>query len=138
VTAVFEERLERLEQTVKPLEVRVKRLEDWAGPGQNETLSANLADLRKQFDRFAKVQSKHTQILETLTTDVAGLTARVGTLETDVATLKTDVAELKTDVAELKTDVAELKTDVATLKTDMRDVKGTLSEILLRLPPRPE
>jgi chromosome segregation ATPase len=124
VTAVLEERLERLEQTVKPLEVRVKRLEDWAGPGQNEMLSANLADLRGQFDRFAKVQSKHTRILETLTTDVAGLTARVGALETDVAELRTDVAGLKTDVAELK--------------ADMRDVKGTLSEILLRLPPRPE
>jgi chromosome segregation ATPase len=143
MTAALEERVERLEQAVdhlanervKPLETQVKRLDTWAGPGQNETLSANmaefrkevsgkLAELRKDFDKFGKVQSAHARTLKTL----AG----------DVATLKTDVAELKTDVATLKTDVAELKTDVATLKTDMVEVKGTLSEILDRLPPRRE
>jgi archaellum component FlaC len=122
MTAALEERVERLEQAVdhlanervKPLETQVERLDTWAGPGQNETLSANmaefrkevsgqLAELRKDFDKFGKVQSAHARTLKTL--------AR------DVATLKTDVAELKTDMVE---------------------VKGTLSEILDRLPPRRE
>ena len=117
MTTALEERVERLEQTVEPLTTRVKQLETWAGPGQNETFATNLADLRKRLDNFGKVQSKHTRMLSVLTKDVAGL---------------------KTDVAGLKTDVATLKTDVATLKTDMVEVKGALSEILDRLPPRPQ
>jgi chromosome segregation ATPase len=150
MSAALEERVERLEQDVdhlanervKPLEAQVDRLDTWAGPGQNATLSDNLAEFRKQvsgqlaelrkdFDKFGKVQSKHARMLKTLTGDVT-------TLKTDVAVLKTDVAVLKTDVAVLKTDVAGLKTDVATLKTDMVEVKGALSEILDRLPPRQE
>jgi chromosome segregation ATPase len=144
VTAALEERVERLEQKVDdlanervtPLEAQVKRLDTWAGPGQNVSLSENMADLRKRFDDFGRVQRRHTKILNTLTKDVAGLKTDVAGLKTDVAGLKTDVAGLKTDVAGLKTDVATLKTDVATLKTDMKDVKGALSEILDRLPPR--
>jgi len=101
VTAVLEDRVERLE-------TRVERLETWAGPGQNVSFSDSLAELRKRFDEFGKVQAQHTTMLKTLTGDVAGL----------------------------KTDVATLKTDVAGLKTDMVEVKGTLGEILDRLPPR--
>jgi chromosome segregation ATPase len=171
VTAALEERVEQLEQQVdhlaneqvKPLKEQVARLDTWAGPGQNATLSANLAEFRKQvsgelaelrkdFAKFGKVQSKHAQILKTLTgdvttlktdvaalkTDVAALKTDVAALKTDVATLKTDVATLKTDVATLKTDVATLKTDVAGLKSDMVEVKGALSEILDRLPQRKE
>ena len=108
MTAVLEDRVERLE-------TRVERLETWAGPGQNVSFSDSLAELRKRFDEFGKVQAQHTTMLKTLTGDVAGL---------------------KTDVAGLKTDVATLKTDVAGLKTDMVEVKGTLGEILDRLPPR--
>jgi predicted nuclease with TOPRIM domain len=88
VTTTLEERVERLEQTVEPLTDRVKQLETWAGPGQNEMFSTNLADLRKRLDNFGKVQSKHTRMLSTLTKDVAGL-------KTDVATLKTDMVEVK-------------------------------------------
>ena len=101
MTAVLEDRVERLE-------TRVERLETWAGPGQNVSFSDSLAELRKRFDEFGKVQAQHTTMLKTLTGDVAGL----------------------------KTDVATLKTDVAGLKTDMVEVKGTLGEILDRLPPR--
>jgi hypothetical protein len=104
-----------LEEQVPPLAAQGKRLDTWAGPGQNEMLADNLADLRKKFDNFGKVQARHTKTLKTLTGDVA---------------------ILKTDVAELKTDVAGLKTDVAGLKTDMVEVKGALGEILDRLPPR--
>ncbi len=122
MTAELDERVERLEQVVdhlanervKPLEVQVERLDTWAGPGQNATLSANLAafrkemagkltELRRDFDKFGKVQDRHARMLKTLTGDVA-----------------------------------TLKTDVATLKTDMVEVKGTLGEILDRLPPRQE
>ena len=116
MTAELQERVERLEQRVdhlankrvKPLEVQVERLDTWAGPGHNATLSDHLAELRQKFDKFDKVQSRDTRILNTLTKDVSGL----------------------------KTDVAGLKTDVATLKTDMVEVKSSLSEILDRLPPR--
>lgn len=90
----LKERVERLEQRVEPLEAKVHQLDTWAGPGQNASLSDNLADLRRQFAVFGKVQERHTQQLEVLTKDVAGL------------------------------------------KTDMVEVKGTLGEILDRLPPR--
>jgi len=99
----------------------VERLETWAGPGQNVSFSESLAELRKKFDEFGRVQARHTKM--------------IGNLADDVATLKTDMVEVK---AILETDVAGLKTDVATLKSDMVEVKGTLGEILDRLPPRRE
>ena len=108
--APLDERVELLERRVTPLEAKVERLETWAGPGQNMSFSDGLAELRKKFDEFGRVQAKHTTVLTTLTGDVATL----------------------------KTDVAGLKTDVAVLKTDMVEVKGTLGEILDRLPPRRE
>jgi len=108
--APLDKRVGLLERRVAPLEAKVERLETWAGPGQNMSFSDGLAELRKKFDEFGKVQAKHTTMLTTLTGDVAGL----------------------------KTDVATLKTDVAGLKTDMVEVKGTLGEILDRLPPRRE
>ena len=108
VEHLADERVKPLEEQVPPLAAQVKRLDTWAGPGQNEMLADNLADLRKKFDNFGKVQARHTKTLKTLTADVATL----------------------------KTDVAGLKTDVATLKTDMVEVKGALGEILNRLPPR--
>jgi len=121
MTAVLEERVTRLEK-------KVERLETWAGPGQNESFSESLAELRKKFDDFGKTQARHTKKLDDLTADVA-------VLKTDVAGLKADMVEVK---AVLMTDVAGLKTDVATLKSDMVEVKGTLGEILDRLPPRRE
>jgi hypothetical protein len=89
VTAVLEQRVTRLEK-------KVERLETWAGPGQNVSFSESLAELRKKFDDFGKVQAKHTKMIDNLTADVA------------------------------------------TLKSDMVEVKGTLGEILDRLPPRRE
>jgi chromosome segregation ATPase len=138
VTASLSERVDRLEQQVEPLKAKVQELDTWAGRGQNDTLSANLAELRQDFKKFAKVQAGHTRRLDALTKDVAGLKTDVAGLKTDVAGLKTDVAVLKTDVAGLKTDVAGLKTDVAGLKKDMVEVKDRLSEILDRLPARRE
>ena len=134
----IEVRVERLEKQVEPLKAKVHELDTWAGPGQGQSLSANLAELRQEFKRFAKVQHTHSVKLDILTRDVSGLKTDVAGLKTDMVEVKTDVAVLKTDVAELKTDVAGLKTDVTVLKTDMVEVKDKLSEILDRLPPRQE
>ncbi len=98
----LEDRVERLEQKVdhlvneevRPLKAQVDRLDTWAGPGQNETLSSNLAELRKMFRSFAKVQAGHTRKLDTLTKDVAGL-------KTDVAGLKADMVEVKDRLGEI-------------------------------------
>jgi phage-related protein len=150
--APLDKRLGLLERRVTPLEAKVERLETWAGPGQNMSFSDGLAELRKKFDEFGKVQANHTKMLTTLTGDVAGLKTDVIGLQTDVAVLKADMTEVKFDVATLnsdmiqvkgdvaalKTDMAEVKADVAGLKTDMVEVKGTLGEILDRLPPRRE
>src|SRR5487761_1838407 len=94
VEHLADERVKPLEEQVTPLAAQVNRLDTWAGPGQNAMLADNLADLRKKFDNFGRVQARHTKALTTLTADVAGL------------------------------------------KTDMVEVKGTLGEILDRLPPR--
>lgn len=110
VERLADERLKPLEEKVKPLVAQVNRLDTWAGPGQNASLAGNLADLRKRFDEFGKVQARHTTMLRTL----------------------------NGDVATLKTDVATLKADVAGLKSDMVEVRSTLGEILDRLPPRQE
>ena len=90
----LKERVERLEQRVEPLEAKVHQLDTWAGPGQNASLSDNLADLRRQFAVFGKVQERHTQQLEVLTKDVAGLKA-------DVAGLKADMVEVKGKLGEI-------------------------------------
>lgn len=113
-----------LEKRVESLEHRMTRQESLAGPGQNAAFSQNFIEIRKQLDKFGKVQEQHTRKLDTLTTDVA--------------TLKSDVATLKSDMVEVKGDVATLKSDVATLKGDMVEVKGTLREILDRLPAQPK
>jgi hypothetical protein len=135
-------------QQIRALQVRVSKLETWAGPGQADALSAGVRGLRTDVADIRRVQRQHTGLLNALNRDVAGVKGDVGglksdvaglktdvaVLKTDVAGLKTDVAVLKTDVAGLKTDVAALKTDVAVLKADMADVKVTLAEILRRLP----
>src|ERR1039458_1284496 len=124
------------EDRVGMLEMRVKTLETWAGPGQTEAMAegqrairadlanlrADLAKLRVDTAKVQKTQDRHSRLL--------------GRLTSDVDILQGDVAQLKGDVAQLKGDVAELKGDVAELRSDMAEVKGTLQEILRRLPPR--
>jgi outer membrane murein-binding lipoprotein Lpp len=147
-----------LDMRVEVLEGKVRNLETWAGPGQSEAFSATLVDFKKEVNGKFAALSKD---VAGLTTRVDRLQADVDELKTDVAGLKTDVDELKTDVDELKTDVASLKTDVAELRvdfvgfsnhargqfaaidntlysmrSDMATVKGTLAEILDRLPPK--
>jgi outer membrane murein-binding lipoprotein Lpp len=102
------------EDRIGILEMRVDRLETWAGPGQVESLALGLQALRADVTAVRRVQKQHSTMIGGLVSDVSGL--------------KSDVAELKSDVATLKSDVAELKSDVATLKSGV-------AEILRRLPP---
>jgi hypothetical protein len=129
-------------ERIRTLEMRVERLETWAGPGQNEVLSMNLRALRADVATLRRVQNQHTVLLGTLTRDVAGLKDDVAGLKDDVAGLKVDVAGLKVDVAALKVDVAGLKDDIAAVKADVAGLKGDVTElkiavqeILRRLPP---
>jgi chromosome segregation ATPase len=136
-------------EQIKALQVRVSKLETWAGPGQADALSAGVRALRTDAADIRRVQRQHTGLLSALNRDVAGLTrvqeqhtALLAGLGEDVAGLKADVAGL-TRVQEQHTallaglgeDVAVLKADVAGLKQDMADVKMALAEILRRLPP---
>ena len=108
-------------EQIKALQVRVSKLETWAGPGQADALSTGMRAMRADIADIRRVQRQHTGLLNALNRDVAGL--------------KGEVAGLKQDVAVLKEDVAVLKQVVAVLKADMTEVKVTLAEILRRLPP---
>ena len=150
-------------EQIRALQVRVSKLETWAGPGQADVLSAGMRAMRADLAEIRRVQRQHTGLINALNRDVAGLKGDVGGLKSDVAglkadvgglksdvavlkadvaglkqdvaVLKADVAVLKADVAVLKADVGGLKQDVAVLKSDMADVKVALAEILRRLPP---
>jgi len=115
-------------EQIKALQVRVSKLETWAGPGQADALSAGMRAMRTEVADIRRVQRQHTGLLNALNRDVAGL-KRVQEQQAAV------LGSLDQDVAGLKGDVAGLKQDVAVLKADMADVKVTLAEILRRLPP---
>ncbi len=100
-----------VEQRLKDVEVRVDRLETWAGPGQAEALSVGLSALRAEIAAFRQEVNRAFR---------------------DV---RAEMAGIKSSVSALETDVAGLKADVAGLKSDMSHVKGALEEILRRLPP---
>jgi chromosome segregation ATPase len=105
------------------LEMRVERLETWAGPGQSEALSVSIRAIRADLIGIRRTQKQHgVQLVQ------HGV---------QLATLTADVARLQDDVSVLKADVAVLKADVAVLKADVAEVKVVLQEILLRLPPLP-
>jgi chromosome segregation ATPase len=145
-------------ERIRTLEMRVERLETWAGPGQNEVLSVNLRALRADVVVLRRVQNQQTVLLEELSEDVSRLKADVAVLKDDVTGLKSDVTELKDAVAELRADVTGLKTDVTglkddvaglrrvqsqhtivlgTLAQDVTELKSSVQEILRRLPPAP-
>jgi chromosome segregation ATPase len=126
---------------IRALQVRVEKLETWAGPGQAVALSTALQALRADVAEITRVQRQHTGLLSALNRDVSGLkaevtglTGQVTGLTADVTSLKTDVTTIKADVSTLQADVIIIKADVSILKTDMTEVKVTLAEILRRLP----
>ena len=122
-------------EQIRALQVRVSKLETWAGPGQAEALAAGLRAVRTDVAVIRRVQGQHTAMLSALSQDAGRLTGSMAVQQADVAGLKQDAAVLKGDVAGLKADVAVLKADVAGLKSDMADVKAALAEVLRRLPP---
>ena len=67
------------------LEMRVDRLETWAGPGQAEAFAASQQQLRAELAKIQRTQDQHSRMLTVLASDVAEL--------------KADVAELKAEVA---------------------------------------
>ena len=80
------------EDRVGLLEMRVKTLETWAGPGQTEALAegqrairADLARLRADLLKIQKSQDRHSRLLGRLTSDVdelrSDMTEVKGTLQ---------------------------------------------------------
>jgi septal ring factor EnvC (AmiA/AmiB activator) len=106
---------------IRALQVRVSKLETWAGPGQADALTASVRALRADVADIRRVQRQHTGLLGALNRDVAGL-KRVQDEQTAL-------------LGGLDQDVAGLKQEVAGLKGDMAEVKAALAEILRRLPP---
>ncbi len=83
------------------MELRVDRLETWAGPGQVEVLREGFSRLRADVAAVQKVQGRHSAKLDQLTDDVAVLKADMAVLKADVAVLKADMAELKVAVQQI-------------------------------------
>src|ERR1035438_8371143 len=115
------------EDRVGMLEVRVRTLETWAGPGQTEALAEGQRKIRADLAKIQKTQDRHSRLLGRLTSDVDILQGDVAGLKGDVAGLKGDVAGLKGDVAGLRADVEVLKGDVAGLRADVEVLKGDVA-----------
>lgn len=75
------------DERIATLEMRVDRLETWAGPGQADALTTGIRAVRADLAILRRVQNQHTVML--------------GALQADVAELKTDVGELKLAVQEI-------------------------------------
>jgi chaperonin cofactor prefoldin len=88
-------------------------METSAGPGKADAQSGDLAELRQQFAEFGEVQAQQSRTL-----DIHG-----GLL-----------VGLSQDMQQLRDDVTGIEVKVDTLQADMADVKGSLKEILNRLP----
>jgi peptidoglycan hydrolase CwlO-like protein len=120
---------------IRALQVRVEKLETWAGPGQAVALSTSMQALRADVAEITRVQRQHTGLLSALNRDVSGLKSDVTGLTGQVTGLTGQVTGLTGQVTGLTADVTTLKADVSILKADMTEVKVTLAEILRRLPP---
>src|ERR1022692_1621698 len=58
------------EDRVGMLEMRVKTLETWAGPGQTEALAEGQRKIRADLAKIQKTQDRHSRLLGRLTSDV--------------------------------------------------------------------
>jgi chromosome segregation ATPase len=128
-------KLERLDNDVTRLQGDVTWLKGTVGKrdGLVIALSADVADLGEN------VTGLRTDV-NGLKNDVNGLRNDVDGLRNDVDGLRNDVNELRKDVDGLSVKVDKLQVDVAGLKTELTEfkveVRGTLAEILDRLPPK--
>jgi hypothetical protein len=100
---------------VRTLEVRVEKLETWAGPGQADALSTGQIAIRTDIASFRREVK-------------SGLTG----LGRELAILRGDLTSLRD---ETKADIASLRSDIASLRSDLTSLRGILQEILRRLPP---
>jgi hypothetical protein len=66
-----------IDDRIRTLEMRVERLETWAGPGQTEALSVNIRAIRADVVAFRGVQKQQGVLLDKLVTDVAELKSAV-------------------------------------------------------------
>jgi chromosome segregation ATPase len=98
-----------------------------------EEVSGKLERLGNDVARLDRHVIGDDGLLVAINRDVLGLRDDVNGLTIKVDKLQSDVTELKTDVAGLKTDVAGLKRELTEFKVEVR---GTLAEILDRLPPK--
>ena len=152
-TRTIEQRVTGLEELVKPLVSlpgRVKNLETNAGPGQNEALSANIvefrtetnvhfAEVKKKLKELGVVQDQQTRLVQRNAKLIDDQLFMIGGLKDNMREFQVELADFKTEVTDeittLKTDVAGLKGELAEFKLEVR---GTLAEILDRLPPKGE
>jgi len=153
MTDTLEQRVTGLEELVKPLVPlpgRVNDLETYAGPGQNEALSKNIAEFRAETNgHFAEVKKKlkelgvvqdqqtgllhrHAKMLDDALLFICRARDDLREFRVEVTDFKTEVTAeitgLKGDVSTLKGDVSTLKGDVSTLKGDVAGIKGDLAE----------
>jgi len=165
MTVTLEERVEVLEGKVDNLETWAGPGQNDAFSRNltefRQETNAKLAGLTTKVDKLQGDVTGLQADVTGLRTDVTGLQADVTGLRTDVTGLRTDVTGLQADVTGLRTDVTGLKTEVTELKvdfvgftnhvrgelagidntlysmrSDVKAVKGTLAEILDRLPPK--
>jgi len=80
-----------IEERLGTLEVRVKNLEAWAGPGQASALAEGQRQIRADIARMRPE----------FTSEINGVKTDLGTLKTDLGTLTTDMAEVKETVREI-------------------------------------
>ncbi len=66
----------------------------------------------------------------------ADLKGELGDVQTDLEAVRIDVAGVREDLGTVKGDVAGLRSDLDAVKGDVAEIKGTLAQILDRLPPR--
>ncbi len=60
----------------------------------------------------------------------------IGDVQTDLEAVRIDVSGLREDLGTVKGDVAGLREDLDAVKGDVAEIKGTLAQILDRLPSR--
>jgi len=149
--------LEELVKPLVPLPGRVKNLETNAGPGQNEALSANMvefrtetnahfAEVKKKLKELGVVQDQQTRLVQRNAKLIDDQLFMIGGLKDNLREFQVELADFKTEVTEeittLKGDVAGLRRDVAGINGELAEfkleVRGTLAEILDRLPPKGE
>src|SRR5258708_39882978 len=88
-----------VEQRLKDVEVRVDRLETWAGPGQAEALSVGLSALRAEIAAF---RQEVNRAFRDVRAEMAGLKSSFSALETDLPGLQADGPGLKRGMSHLK------------------------------------